>query len=111
TDRATQAVARLAQPFEVLPKTFGIVRVSMSMDADAAFPVPPIGVPGQSLWVKFYTVGFQRDRANRPQPNVQVVMRILDQNGKPTLADPNAGEVNDDVPEGVAAIPWQFKIE
>jgi hypothetical protein len=109
-DRTTKATQQLVHRFEILPKAFSIVRLSVSADPDMQFRLPPIGVPGQTLWLKFFTVSFERDPIKR-QPDLQVEMRILDENGKPTLPKPNTGEVNDEVAEAHVAIPWQFRIE
>jgi hypothetical protein len=109
TDRTTKATQRTVQKFEVLPKAFGIVKLSTTMDATMQFPVPALGVPGQTLWVHFQTVGFQRDSASK-QPDVHVEMRILDENGQPTLAKPITGDVNEDVSEGISVIPWHFSL-
>jgi hypothetical protein len=109
TDQSTNASKRLVHSFEVLPKGFGIINCATFADANLAFPAPPVGVPGQSLWLRFATTGFEREAGKRP--NVQVLLRIVDENGKSTLASPPTGEFNDEIAASVVAIPWQFKLE
>jgi hypothetical protein len=93
TDRAGKATKELVQKFEVLSPAFGIVRLTTSLDEKDAMPAPMIGVPGQFIYVNFVTVGFGRDTKK----------------GKPTLAKPSIGEVND-VQDKVQAVPMQFQL-
>jgi hypothetical protein len=109
TDRTTRATRQLVHRLEIMPRSFGIIRLATSLDPELRFPAAPVGVPGQSLWVNFFTLGFQRDPANK-LPNVRVEMRILDENGKPTLAKPVTGEISQAVPEATVVIPWQFRV-
>jgi hypothetical protein len=110
TDQTNNVTRQAVHSFEVVPKTFGIIQASIFADANFAFPAPALGVPGQSLWLRFATIGFERDAAKH-QPSLQVRLRIVDENGKSTLAAPPSGELNDDVGADVVAIPWQFKLE
>ena len=107
TDRATKTVKELVQKFEVLSPSFGIVRLTTSLDEKDLLPAPMIGVPGQFVYVNFVTVGFGRDA--KKQPNMSLAMRVIDEKGKPTLAKPSVGEVAD-LPEKVQAVPMQFQL-
>jgi hypothetical protein len=109
TDRTTKASQQLVRKFEILPREFGIVRLQITLDTTMQFPTAALGVPGQSLWVHFSTIGFQRDPANK-QPDLQVQMRILDESGQPTVPKPITAEVNDDVSENLPAVPWHLLV-
>jgi hypothetical protein len=109
TDRASKKSKSLTHNFKVVPSEFGIVRLTTSGDADGLNPVGlPLGV-GQSLWLNFAVVGFAR-RGGDKQPNVSFELRVLDGEGKPTLARPFAGSVEKDVATGALAIPVQFHL-
>jgi len=76
----------------VKKKEFGLVRLSTAADANMAIPTGPFGIPGQSLFIRFFAVGFERDPANK-QPNISIEMKIVDENGKATLEKPFADVV------------------
>jgi hypothetical protein len=105
TDRGSGRKATLKHTFEVLPQSFGIVQVSTTADSAGLLPMPAPGA-GQGLWLHFGVVGFSRDQASR-QPNVAIAVRVLDADGKPTLAQPAAGAIHKDVPEQHLIIPVQ----
>ncbi len=105
TDRAARASKELTQKFTVLPKAFGLVRLTTTTDPEGHHPAPFVG-DGQSLWLNFGVVGFTRGPTK--QPNVTVEMVIRDAAGKPTLAKPFTGAVADKVPENVLGLPMQF---
>jgi hypothetical protein len=108
-DRTTRAMGTLTQAYEVLPKGFGLVRFSTTYDSDGKIQAPFVG-EGQNIFVNFLAVGFGRDKA-QGQPNLSVAMRILDENGRPTLAKPFMGEISKEVPEKALSVPMQFMIE
>jgi hypothetical protein len=108
TDRATKRSQTLEQKFEVLRPDFGLVRLSATADAEGQVPASVVGA-GHSLWVNGAVVGFQRGGAAQ-QPNVLLELRVLDGNGKPTVAKPFAGTINKDVPAQDAALPIQFLV-
>jgi hypothetical protein len=111
-DRGTKdkpRTAELTKKFEVTAKDFGLVRLNTSYDDRGEMPAPPVGVAGQLLWVNFGAAGFKRDEKNK-QPNIVVEMRVLDENGKPTVEKPIPGEVKDNVPESWSLVPMQFKL-
>jgi hypothetical protein len=107
SDRANKASKVLTRKFTVAKPDFGLVQLNTSIDPEGRIPAPTIGVVGQVVWVNFVAVGFERG-GNKKQPNVQVQMRILDENNRETVAQPFAGEVNQDVPENVRGLPMQF---
>lgn len=104
-DRATNQSDTLTRKFEVVPRKFGIVRVGLTYvppARDVEMPAPPLAVPGQTLLVNFALVGFEVDKTRKDQPHIETVMRVLDEEGKPTLSKPYSGEYKD-------AIPPEFK--
>jgi hypothetical protein len=107
TDLATKASKTITGTYEVLPKAFGIAHITTTLDSDMHAPAPFLGT-GQSLWVNFHAVGFERANG---QPNLSVEMKILDEKGAPTLKKPFTGEVTKDVPEKLTALPMQFLVE
>jgi hypothetical protein len=109
SDPKTKATKTLTRKFEIMPKNFGIVQLNTAYyDARGGMcPAPAGGVTGQSLTISFFTVGFERDTTKK-QPDVGVEMRVIDADGKPTVAKPFTGEVNQDVPENVVALPMNF---
>lgn len=108
TDLVSKRSATLTRPFQVLPAGFGIVRVSTSADADARSPVS-VFQAGGSLFVNTGVIGFLRDKT-KGQPDVVVELQVLDENGKPTLAKPFVGEINDKVPSNARFLPVQFLV-
>jgi hypothetical protein len=107
TDRTSGAKKMLVKKIEVLPRTFGIIQAHLTADNQGQIPSPPHGFTGQSLYVNFAVVGFDRDRT-RKTPNIGVEMSIVDEDGKPTLAKPFAGEAGEGVPSNFSAVPMQF---
>jgi hypothetical protein len=93
TDLTTKKIADLSKKFEVLPVSFGIVRLVTTYDVAGNVPAPMSGVVGQLMTIHFVVVGFERDKSTKPQPDILVEMRILDENGKPTLAKPISDKV------------------
>jgi hypothetical protein len=108
TDRASGKSKSLSHQFQVLPKAFGIVRLTTTSDAEGLQPVGILGT-GQSLWVHLAAVGFSRN-GDKSQPNVAFELRVIDADGKPTIAKPFSGVVNKDVPAKAPAVPVQFHL-
>jgi hypothetical protein len=108
TDRATKRAQSFSHKLQVLPPDFGIVQLKTTSDPDGTIPAGQVGA-GQSIWVSFAVVGFDRAKT-RKQPNVQLEMRILDADGKPTLAKPETGVINQDVPVNDKLLGGQFPI-
>lgn len=103
TDLATKKSAQLTRKAEVLPKDFGMVRLTTSSDPDGRYP---ISVPGSGDWLFLQCgiLGFERNGSSK-QPDVSVSMRILDEEGKPTTAKPVSVRVDKDVPDAATAVP------
>lgn len=108
-DRSTGKSATLTQDFEVVPKAFGLIRLTSTTDPEGRMPGGRL-TAGQSLWLNGIVVGFGRDKEGDRQPNVKLEMRVLDENGKPTLAKPFSGVVNKDVPSKANSLPIQFHL-
>lgn len=105
TDTLKKTSKTLTQKFQVLPTDFGLVRLQLN---NGRFPVPPIGVPGQSLMLSFATVGFQRG-ANK-QPSIGLELRILDETGKPTMGQPVVGTADNTQGPNDPAVPFDFML-
>jgi hypothetical protein len=84
-DTKTNAKETLTRQFEVLKKDFGLVRLFTTADGDKV-PCGPIGIPGQSLYVHFFAVGFELNQMK--QPDLSIEMKIMDESGKVTLEEP-----------------------
>jgi hypothetical protein len=106
TDRAGKQSQVLERKFQVLDKGFGIVRLTAGTDPEGRSPASIYEVGG-SLVVGASVVGFERDKATG-QPHVNVELQILDEQGKPTLAKPFVGVINEKVPANLRALPAQF---
>lgn len=88
-DTASGQKQTLEKAFEVTKLDFGIVGVYASVDEAGQIPAPTTGVVGESMFVQFAIVGFDRDKAPNPvQPDVVVEMTPLDESGKPTVKKP-----------------------
>ena len=107
-DRVSKASKSLTKSYQVLPKAFGLVRLSTTSDPNGQFPLVFPG-EGQSVWVNFVAVGFGRDASNS-RPNLSVALNVLDESGKPTIAKPFTGEVKN-VPAQAQALPLQFLLD
>jgi hypothetical protein len=95
TDNANPAKPSqtLTRKFTVLPPTFGIVAVYTSINEQGSIPAPTTGAVGQSVFVQFGVVGFDRAKdqkePNKPaQPNVTLEMIPIDDKGQQTLQKP-----------------------
>jgi hypothetical protein len=107
-DRAGGKSQALTQEFQVLPRSFGLVRVTATPDAEGQIPGGLLGA-GQSVWVNAVVTDFAR-APDRQQPHVRVELRILDEQGRTTLAKPFSGTVDKDVPSRAVALPVQFLV-
>jgi hypothetical protein len=106
-DQASGKSQTISRTFTVLPKDFGLVRLTTTSDSEGLLPVSVPG-SGEGLWVNFGVVGFGRGAGK--QPDVSFGMRVLDADGKPVHAKPLAAQVNKDVPADAALIPMQFML-
>jgi hypothetical protein len=106
-DRKANKSAKFETKGKVLPRAFGLIRVGTFADREGKVPCPPVGVVGQNLYVNFAPINFARDKKTK-QPSLLVKMRVLDEKGKATFAQPLSGRANSDVPESAAFVPMQF---
>jgi hypothetical protein len=105
-DRSTDSVATVSGKGKVLPADFGIVQVGLFADPEARVPTSAVGVVGDATYLQFSLVGFGRDKVKNP--DTRVSMRILDDQGKPTMAKPLEGKVQSGVGPDAHYIPIQF---
>ena len=68
-DRAAKTTATMEKNFEVVAPGFGLVQVYTSCDDRGALPAPQVGIVGQSVWVQFALVGFERGK-DPSQPEI-----------------------------------------
>jgi hypothetical protein len=106
SDRAGKGTASLSRAFQVLPPGFGLVRLTTTGDPEGQFPTS-VFQTGGSLWINTGVVNFERDR-DTGQPDVAIELRVLDENGKPTTAQPFQAVVNNKAPANVRFLPVQF---
>lgn len=108
TDRAAKRTQTLTRKFEVLPIGLGIVRLHVDYftNTSVVIPAPATGVAGQTLLVNLTVVGFLP--GEKKDPNVVGEMQVLDEQGKPTVAKPFAGESLIERGRGVDVVPMQF---
>lgn len=108
-DPVTKAKQELTRTFEVSKKDFGLVRLSTAADANMGIPTGPYGIPGQQVYLRFFAVGFERDPATK-QPNINIEMKIVDENGKATQEKPFTDVVKANLPPDLLAIPLTFTL-
>jgi hypothetical protein len=108
TDRGAKSrdTKSFEKKFQVLPATFGMIRLNIAYDKDGQVPAPHIGVAGQSFWVNFNAVNFQRSDGTK-DPNIVFEMQVSDESGKPTLKNPIAGAITE-LPREFSFAPMQF---
>lgn len=108
TDRNGQVTQDVTRSCTVLPMAFGLVRPVTTSDPDGKKPTASLrkGKPG---WVNFSVVGFGWDKA-KGQPHLTATLRVLDEEGKPALAKPSSGVIDQDVPQGTKSVPMQFEL-
>lgn len=106
TDRANRGAKFFEKKFEVLRPTFGLIKLNISYDRDGQVPAPHIGVAGQSFWVNFNAVNFERG-GDAKNPDIKFEMFVLDERGKPTLNSPIGGSIVE-LPREFSFAPTQF---
>ncbi|HEV3256377.1 MAG TPA: hypothetical protein VG013_05800, partial [Gemmataceae bacterium] len=106
-DRSTRASQVVTKTYTILPRAFGLVRLSTTSDAEGQAPLAAAGV-GQTLWINFMAVEFGRKKG---RPSLHAVLRVLDADGRPTMRKPLAGKVNEEVPKNLRALPMQFLLD
>jgi len=110
TDFLSGKSETLTKEFNVLPASFGLVRLHLTYLQ--AIPAPPQAlVPGQSVLVNCSIVNFQRDPKTK-QPSIAIEINIIDDaTGKPTMPKPFEDEVTKDVTEAMVAIPLALPLD
>ncbi len=106
-DGTTKKSQSLEQKFTVLKKGFGLVELTASYDSNGALSAPFGGIAGQSLFINFWIVGFERAKG---QPNIAFEMRVFDEKNQPTLKKPMSGGINSDVPADFQRVPMNVII-
>jgi len=106
TDRASRGTKFFEKKFEVVRPTFGLIKLNISYDKDGQVPAPHIGVAGQSFWVNFNAVNFDRGGDDK-NPNIKFEMIVHDEKGKPTLDSPIGGSIVE-LPREFSFAPTQF---
>ncbi len=106
-DREAKKKAVFNAKGKILQPEFGLIHVGLTSDRDGFDPTPPVGTIGETLYVNFGAVNFQRDKKTK-QPDISVSMRIFDDKGKPTFAKPLSGRANKGILESFKVIPMQF---
>lgn len=105
-DGMTKKKAELKKAFTVSKKAFGIVKLNTSYDGQGTIPAPFMGVAGQSLYVNFWVVGFERKP--KGQPNIKFEVYVEDENGKRTSMKSMEDNVNKEVPDDWVQVPMNF---
>ena len=108
TDTTSQKSALLKQECSVAPKGFSIVRLSYTGDANGLVPLGALTV-GQPFWVQAAVVGFDRAPGGTKQPNVNLSLRVLDNETKKPLAT-FTGTIDKDVPSNATSLPIRFYV-
>lgn len=108
TDSASKKTTSFNKTYTVLPRAFGIVRLTTTLDAAGEAHTTLLGA-GQTLWISFSAVDFQRSPTTM-QPNLTFELSVLDETGKPLGDKPLVGLVEKDVPAMIAALPGQFPL-
>jgi hypothetical protein len=106
-DLASEQEQSLSHTLKVLPKAFALVRTTVTLDPEAHYPAAVFAC-GQGVWVQASAVGFARGRDK--QPNVVFEMRVRDESGKPTLANPVVGTPPKDLPANLSGLPMGFPL-
>jgi hypothetical protein len=104
----------LEQKFEVLPRGFGIVQLYSAADLKGEIPAPLVGVAGQSLFVHFAVIDFQRSKEKGDQPDITIEMVVYDKDKKPTLVSPTKKQIPDEadgkVDPKIVGVPMRFLV-
>jgi len=106
-DVASGREQSLSRELKVSAKDFALVRTSATLDPEAHYPAS-VFVCGQGVWVHTSAVGFARDAAKNP--NIDFEMRVLDESGKPTLANAITGSPPKDLPANLSGLPMGFPL-
>lgn len=112
TDKSTGAAQTVTKTFEVGPPEFAVVGVYTSIDERGQVAAPTTGVLGQSVFVHFMVVGFDRAAAagGAKQPNVTVEVNFLDETGRPTAPQPMRFELAGGIREEDPSFTLRFLV-
>jgi hypothetical protein len=77
-----------------LTKNFTVEKTKLGF-VQTYFMGTPVSVAGQTLGLQYSLVGFEMDKKLKTS-NVTVTIRVLDENGKPTLAKPLTSDIKSD---------------
>jgi hypothetical protein len=108
TDRASGKEQSLTRNIKVLPRSFALVRTTVSLDTNGQYPAE-VFTCGQGLWVQCSAVEFARDRGSK-QPDLVFEVRIYDESGKPTMAKPLLHTINKNIPANENKVPLAFPL-
>src|SRR5262249_46921492 len=108
TDKPSNQTQSITQTVTVLPPEFGIVHVEMSTDEEGKDPTVVFGA-GEVLRLHYMLVGFGRNQPDN-QPDVTLEVRVVDENGQPTLQKPFSADINRDTPADAHALPARFDL-
>lgn len=106
-DLASGQEQSLSRKLSVKPKDFALVRTTVTLDPEAHYPAA-VFASGQGVWVHCSAVGF--GRGPDKQPDVSFEMRVLDESGKPTLANPVTGAPPKGLPGDLSGLPMGFPL-
>lgn len=109
TDERTKQTGTVEQLVRVLPPAFGIVRLTTTSDITGRTPTAAPGT-GETLWVNFAVIGFERTKDASKQPHLKVELKITDENGKATTLKPLEGVIKEGVPALDVMVPVQFQL-
>ncbi len=87
TDRTTKQTVTCEKEFVVSKPDFGLVHVMFSADGEAKFPLSNTGIVGQSIFLHFAVVGFERD-AKKDAVESELNIEIVDSTGKSVVKKP-----------------------
>ena len=101
----TKNYAYFDHRFELMPSEFGLVGVT----------APAVGFTGQHYVASFALVNMKLDAKNSNNPNVDVVMRVLDANGTQQMTPPITTNLPKEMPPNLNLqkenfVPMQFPI-
>lgn len=114
TDRATKKTAKFERKFDVMERSFGVVRFTLSADVQGQLPAPHIAAAGQTLLVNFWVVGLERG-GSKKQPDLSVEMQVYDDKDQPTLTKPFIGDIKElpkdlEMPKDMVIVPMDVPL-
>ncbi len=108
TDRTARKTAALNHEFEVLPRGFHLVRLTLAGDPEGRVSLPLVA-EGQTVWVHFLAVDVTRD-AKTGKGALALEMQAYDEHNQPVRAKPVTGTVEQDLTEQATALPVSFPV-